>query len=156
MKRMLACWLALLVLSTQSTPIFAQSSKPNIVFLFADDYCFEAIREFGYTDIDTPNLDRLVQRGTTFTHAYNMGSWSGAVCVASRTMLISGRSVWDANSIYKETDKERKAGVLWPQLMSKAGYRTYFTGKWHIQTDAAKCFDVAKDIRRLASCDFII
>jgi arylsulfatase A-like enzyme len=123
------------------------AAKPNVLFLFADDYCFEAVRASGHTDIDTPNLDRLVQRGTTFTRAYNMGSWSGAVCVASRTMLVTGRSVWNAESVYKTTDKEREAGVLWPQLMSRAGYRTYFTGKWHIQTDAAKCFDVARHIR---------
>lgn len=123
------------------------SARPNILFLFADDQCYETIRAFGRTDIETPNLDRLAQRGTTFTRAYNMGSWSGAVCVASRTMLVTGRSVWNAEAVYKTTDGERRAGVLWPQLMKRAGYRTYFTGKWHIQTDAAKCFDVARHIR---------
>lgn len=123
------------------------ADKPNILFLFADDHCYEAVRAFGRTDIDTPNLDRLAARGTTFTRACNMGSWSGAVCVASRTMLISGRSVWDANKVYNKTDDERAAGVLWPQLMKKAGYRTFMTGKWHIQTDAAKCFDVTRNVR---------
>jgi arylsulfatase A-like enzyme len=125
----------------------AGAEKPNILFLLADDQSFETIRAFGQTDIDTPNLDRLVQRGTTFTHAYNMGSWSGAVCVPSRTMLITGRSVWRANAIYDSTDTEREAGRLWPQMMSRAGYATYFTGKWHIKADAAKAFDVAKHIR---------
>ena len=129
-----------------SAPAFS-AEKPNVLFLFADDFTFEAVRAFGHTDVDTPNLDRLSARGTTFTRAYNMGSWSGAVCVASRTMLITGRSVWSADAIYKTTDKERQAGVLWPQLMSKAGYRTFMTGKWHIQTDAAKCFDVTRDVR---------
>ena len=123
------------------------ADKPNILFLFADDQCFETIAALGHTDIDTPNLDRLVQRGTTFTHAYNMGSWSGAVCVASRTMLITGRTVWRANQIYKTTDQEREAGRLWPQMMSRAGYETYFTGKWHIQAQAEKAFDVVKDGR---------
>lgn len=121
--------------------------RPDILFLFADDFTYEAIRAFGHTDIDTPNLDRLAARGTTFSHASNMGSWSGAVCVASRTMLITGRSVWSANRIYQTTDAERQAGVLWPQLLSEAGYRTYMTGKWHIRTDAAKCFDVARHVR---------
>lgn len=130
-----------------STASAAQSDKPNILFLFADDLCYEAIGSFGHTDIDTPHLDRLVRRGTTFTHAYNMGSWSGAVCVASRTMLITGRSVWDAHAIYENTDSERQAGVLWPQLLKRAGYRTYFTGKWHIRTDATKCFDVVRHVR---------
>jgi len=123
------------------------ATQPNILFLFADDHSYEAVRSFGHTDIDTPNLDRLAARGMTFTRAYNMGSWSGAVCVASRTMLITGRSVWDANSVYKTTDAEREKGVLWPQLMEKAGYKTYMTGKWHIQTDAKKCFDMVKDVR---------
>ncbi|MCZ2343435.1 MAG: sulfatase-like hydrolase/transferase [Bacteroidales bacterium] len=122
-------------------------SRPNILFLLADDQSYETIRAFGHTDIDTPNLDRLARAGTTFTHAYNMGSWSGAVCVASRTMLITGRSVWDAGRIYKQTDRERQAGVLWPQLLKQAGYRTYFSGKWHIETDANLCFDVARHIR---------
>ena len=125
----------------------AAARQPNILFLFADDQCFETIRALGHTDIDTPNLDRLVQRGTTFTHAYNMGSWSGAVCVASRTMLITGRSVWRANAIYDTTDKEREAGRLWPQMMARAGYATYFTGKWHIKADATKAFDTVKDVR---------
>jgi len=125
----------------------ADAKQPNILFLFADDQSFETIRAFGHADIDTPNLDRLVQRGATFTHAYNMGSWSGAVCVASRTMLITGRSLWRANAIYDATEREREGGRLWPQMVSRAGYTTFFTGKWHIKADAAKAFDVAKHIR---------
>jgi choline-sulfatase len=124
-----------------------QAAKPNILFLFADDYCHEAVRAFGLTDIDTPNLDRLAARGTTFTRACNMGSWSGAVCVASRTMLVTGRSLWDARNVFHETDAERKKGVLWPQLMKQAGYKTYMTGKWHVETAAESCFDVVKDVR---------
>jgi choline-sulfatase len=125
------------------------ADKPNILFLFADDQCFETIRALGHTDIDTPNLDQLVARGTAFTHASNMGSWSGAVCVASRTMLVTGRTFWHANKLYegKNTDLEREAGRLWPQRMAKAGYETFFTGKWHIKTDAAKCFDHTANIR---------
>jgi len=140
---------SLLIFLLSAAPLIhaAESSKPNILFLFADDQCYETIAALGHTDIDTPNLDRLVQRGTTFTHAYNMGSWSGAVCVASRTMLITGRTVWRANAIYNETDKQREAGRLWPQRMARAGYETYFTGKWHIQAKAELAFDVTKDIR---------
>lgn len=130
---------------TASPPL--AGSQPNILFLFADDFTYEAVRAFGHTDIDTPNLDRLVARSTTFSHAYNMGSWSGAVCVASRTMLITGRSVWDAQGVYRTTKKEREAGVLWPQLLQKSGYRTYMSGKWHITANATKCFDVTRNIR---------
>lgn len=136
----------LVLLLVLPTPASADG-LPNILFLFADDQCFETIGALGHTEIETPNLDRLVQRGTTFTHASNMGSWSGAVCVASRTMLITGRSLWRANAVYSQTDQERQAGRLWPQMLSRAGYRTYFTGKWHIRADATKTFDVTRHIR---------
>jgi arylsulfatase A-like enzyme len=65
--------------------------KPNVLFIFADDQCFETVGGMGLTDIETPNLDRLMNAGVTFTRAYNMGSWSGAVCLASRHMLNTGR-----------------------------------------------------------------
>ena len=45
------------------------SERPNIVFIFADDMSYEAIKAHGLLDIDTPHLDSLVERGTSFTHA---------------------------------------------------------------------------------------
>ena len=138
-------WFGLFVIFAWSGA--ATAAPPNILFLLADDQSYETIRALGHTDIDTPHLDRLVERGTTFTQAYNMGSWTGAVCVASRTMLITGRSLWRAQGIYATTDQERQAGRLWPQLMSQAGYRTAMTGKWHIRTDAAKCFETVQHVR---------
>ncbi len=121
--------------------------KPNILFIFADDQSYETIRQLGHTDIDTPNLDRLAERGTIFTHAYNMGSWSGAVCVASRSMLNTGRTVWRAKAMENQQSADQKAGRLWSQRMAAQGYETYFTGKWHVNVDAAKCFDHSANIR---------
>ena len=129
--------MALLVITLISTlalrPQAAQ--QPNILFLFADDQCFETIRALEHTDIETPNLDRLVHSGTTFTHAYNMGSWSGAVCVASRCMLNTGRFIWDANRVFNHAEKEREQGRFWAEYMKQAGYKTYFTGKWHVKAN---------------------
>lgn len=125
------------------------AEKPNILFLFADDFCYEAVNAVGMTDIETPNLDRLANQGTVFTHAYNMGSWSGAVCVASRTMLNTGRYVWRAKQVWgkKELEAEAERGVLWSQLMGKAGYGTFMTGKWHVPIDPPAIFDTAVDVR---------
>jgi len=125
----------------------AAAEKPNILFIFADDQCYETIGALGMTDIDTPALDSLVKGGLTFTHAYNQGSWSGAVCVASRCMLNTGRYIWKANKIYRDTEKERQAGRFWSEHMKKAGYETYFTGKWHVRADAKKAFDNARNVR---------
>ncbi len=123
------------------------NDHPNILFIIADDFTYECVSAFGHVDIDTPHLDRLVARGTTFTHAYNMGSWTGAVCVASRHMLLTGRSVWRAESIAKSTEDERIANRLWPQLLKRSGYDTYMSGKWHIQVKPELTFDVARHIR---------
>lgn len=123
------------------------ADKPNVLFLFADDMTYEAISAYDKTDIDTPNLDKLVKRGTTFSHAYNMGGWNGAICVASRTMLLTGRSIWHAEKLWPKTKDEVAAGRVWPKLLKEAGYDTYFTGKWHIRADAEKAFDVARHVR---------
>lgn len=121
------------------------ADKPNVLFLFADDFTHDAIRHFEKTDIETPNLDRLAQSGKVFTHAYNMGSWSGAVCVASRTMLNTGKHVWRAQKVL--LPQAQKEGQLWPQMMAARGYETRMTGKWHVAVDAKKCFDQTANVR---------
>jgi arylsulfatase A-like enzyme len=121
--------------------------KPNILFIFADDLCYETIRSYGLTDIDTPNLDGLAAEGLTFSDCYNMGAWTGAVCVSSRTMLNTGRFLWRAHRVDKTAEQERQAGRFWSEYLKKAGYETYFTGKWHVKANPAKAFDVARHVR---------
>ena len=149
------------VVATSLARLSSAGERPNILFIFADDQSYETIRAFEMTDIDTPNLDTLVKRGTTFTHAYNMGSWSGAVCVASRHMLNTGAFVWNAERLSRgrggkakndeTTDSGipnfQKEGLMWSQLLGQSGYRTYFTGKWHVKADPNRIFDVARNVR---------
>lgn len=142
---LVALILAVLPVDTQGDDLPAE--PPNVLFLFADDYSFEAIGALDLVDVETPNLDRLYRRGTVFSRAYNMGGWDGAICVASRCMLVTGRTIWDAHSIYESTEAERQAGRFWPLLMRSAGYDTYMTGKWHVRTDASSAFDVARHVR---------
>ncbi|MDG2359608.1 MAG: sulfatase-like hydrolase/transferase [Planctomycetaceae bacterium] len=130
------------------SPAASAVDKPNILLIFADDQAFDTIHAHGNSEIQTPNLDRLSARATTFTHAYNMGSWSGAVCVASRMMMISGKYLWHAQKDHaKTTQLYQEKGRMWPQLLEASGYDTYFTGKWHIRADAAKTFKVAANVR---------
>ncbi len=124
----------------QSKPV-----KPNVLFIFADDMSYEAIGAAQMLDIDTPNLDRLADLGVTFTHAYNMGGWNGAICVASRTMMNTGKSIWAARGA--DLDAYVGENRFWSQRMKQAGYRTYMTGKWHVAANAAEVFDVTKHIR---------
>ncbi len=121
------------------------ADRPNLLFIFADDQCFRTINALGNQEIQTPNLDRLVRQGTTFTHAYNMGSWSGAVCVASRTMLNTGKFIWRANK--SDLKQMQENGQLWSQLLGEAGYDTYFTGKWHVRADTNRIFTINRHVR---------
>ncbi|ARA95135.1 hypothetical protein AWN76_013060 [Rhodothermaceae bacterium RA] len=119
-------WLGVLLLGgCESEPGETAPDEPlNILFLFADDQAYDALQALGDAQIVTPNLDRLVARGYTFTHAFNQGSWTGAVCVASRAMLNSGLYLYHARA-----DMERV--TQWGEAFRQAGYRTFITGKWH-------------------------
>ena len=55
-------------------------AKPNILFIFSDDQCFETLGKLGLTEANTPNLDRLSEQGARFDRAYNMGSEWGGLC----------------------------------------------------------------------------
>ncbi len=127
--------------------VHAHAEKPNVLFIFADDMAYDTIAAHGNREIKTPNIDRLVKRGMTFTHAYNMGGYHGAVCVASRTMLNTGVFLWHAQKIEKELKQWQDDGKMWSQLMGKAGYDTYFTGKWHVKADTQRIFTRAEHTR---------
>lgn len=124
------------------------AEKPNILFIFADDMTYEAIGALGNSEIKTPHLDTLFNSGTTFTHAYNPGGWNGAICIASRTMLMSGRQLWYAEKEERTMQKELVAQKgTWPQMLSTAGYETYMTGKWHVKIKPDTIFDHVGDVR---------
>lgn len=135
--------------SKHSEEISLVGTRPNILFIFTDDQAFDAVGAMGNDEIHTPNLDFLINNGTTFTHAYNMGAWQPAVCLASRAMLNTGRSVWRAQAL----DKRRQAGDStamannWGPLMQKAGYATYFSGKWHVAAPAKDQFETVANVR---------
>ncbi len=117
------------------------AAPPNIVILFADDLSYEAVGLAGREKILTPNIDRLARAGTVFTHAYNMGGWHGALCMASRTMLMTGRTLWRAHAIEPTLNQEIRANRFLPKMLSEVGYRTYYTGKWHMAADPTLAFD---------------
>ena len=123
--------------------------KPNIVFIFTDDQTYSSIHALGNDEIITPTLDKMVSEGTTFTHAYNMGSWSGAVCAASRAMLNSGRFVWRANKFRNNWSNNEPASLekSWSKLLESGGYETYMTGKWHVDAEAENIFNHVVHVR---------
>ena len=117
-----------------------KTEQPNFLFLFADDQSYNTINNLGNEVMKTPNLDRLVNNGITFTYCFNQGSWSGAVCVASRAMLITGKYIYHAR-------RDVDTAQLWGETFFNAGYKTFMTGKWHNKNHTVlKSFNEARSI----------
>lgn len=103
--------------------------RPNFLLLLSDDQTYRALGAMGELEVKTPNLDRLARRGMLFTHCFNQGGWSGAVCVPSRAMLNTGRTVWRSHGT---NDSGIPAdAALWGETLGRAGYKTFMAGKWH-------------------------
>ena len=115
--------------------------RPNVLFLLADDQQFDTIRALGNPAIHTPNLDRLVARGTAFRNAYIVGGNVPAVCCPSRAMIHTGRP------FFRIADVRDIGATLetMPETFRLAGYRTFATGKQHNgPTAVARGFDEAE------------
>lgn len=143
MKKLLLviCFCCFLISCQEKAQSKVEVDKPNIVFIFTDDQTYSSINALGNDEIITPALDKLVNSGTTFTSAYNMGSWSGAVCVASRTMFNTGRTVWRANEFVQGKKNSKKIEQSWAKLLSNHGYETFMTGKWHVEIPVDSVFN---------------
>lgn len=102
------------------------SSRPNILFMIADDHRWDAIGGMGDPTVQTPTLDSLMARGTTFRRTHIMGSLLGAVCVPSRAAVLTGANLFRSGGNQINPDL-----AVWPQTMREAGYHTFFSGKWH-------------------------
>ena len=119
-------------------------ARPNILVLFTDDQRYGSIRALGNPFVRTLHMDAIVQNGTAFTRAYIMGSYSGAVCMPSRAMLLTGRSLFHLKDRGMEIPPEQR---MLPEVFREAGYTTFGTGKWHNGRPAfARCFGAGAEI----------
>lgn len=104
------------------------NTRPNIILFFADDQRFDTINALGNDEIITPNLDRLVERGTSYTNASIMGGTSGAICMPSRAMLMTSRTLFHLDRQGQDIPDDH---VMMGEALQQAGYTTFGTGKWH-------------------------
>ena len=114
----------------------AQSGRPNIVFILADDLGYADLSCYGQRDYLTPNIDRLAIEGVRFTQGYA----NSAVCSATRAALITGRYQYRLVAGLEEPialSSPKNAGLppthpTLPSLAKKVGYATSLVGKWHL------------------------
>jgi arylsulfatase len=110
----------------------AERARPNILLIVADDMGFSDAGCYG-GEIATPNLDALAKNGLRFTQFYNT-----ARCWPSRAAILTG---YYAQQVRRDTVPGIKSGSqgtrpawarLLPELLKPLGYRTYHSGKWHV------------------------
>jgi arylsulfatase A-like enzyme len=128
---------------------FAQnhSSKPNIVYILADDLGYGELGVYGQQKIETPNIDALTKNGMMFTQHYAF-----PVCAPSRYLLLTGKN--SGHAYIRDNDEWKERGDIWSlasmeanpslegqlpipdstitlaKVLKKAGYKTAVVGKW--------------------------
>lgn len=100
------------------------ASKPNIIFILADDVGYEVPTIDGGQSYSTPNIDKLAQNGMRFTQCH-----ASPLCSPSRFMLLTGKYNFRNYAIWGQMDlSQRTLG----NMLKDAGYATCYTGKWQL------------------------
>ena len=105
----------------------AQTPRPNILFIQADDLGYGDLSAYGQTRFRTPALDRLAQTGIRFTNYYS----GSTVCAPSRASLMTGLHTghtWIRGNLAGNTLRDEDRTIA--TILREAGYRTALIGKW--------------------------
>ncbi|NRB47260.1 MAG: sulfatase-like hydrolase/transferase [Saprospiraceae bacterium] len=108
--------------------LFSQKQSPNVLLIYTDDHRYSGVHALAQQAVQTPNLDALAADGIVFENTYLMGSFSGATCIPSRAMLMTGRNLFDLNRQGHLIPREH---TTMGEAFQKAGYQTQIVGKWH-------------------------
>ncbi|MQP25660.1 sulfatase-like hydrolase/transferase [Flavobacterium sp. LMO8] len=118
----------LLVLIALSIGVNAQEKKPNILFVIVDDWGFKDMSGHGSQIYQTPNVDKLAKEGLDFQNAYS----SYPRCVPSRYAIMTGTYPVNEDHGNLGAIKEDKNFI---KKFNKAGYNSFYVGKWHLGTE---------------------
>ncbi len=121
------------VLASALTAFSAQQSaegkRPNVLFVFTDDHCIQAMSCYGSNRNKTPNMDRLAREGMMFHNCFVTNS----ICGPSRAVIQTGKHS-HLNGFTRNGQRFNGNQQTFPKLLQKAGYQTAIIGKWHLGT----------------------
>ena len=107
-------------------------NRPNIIFLLTDDQRWDALGCAGNSIIQTPNMDKLAEKGVRFENAFV----TSPICAASRASIFTG--LYERTHKYTFTKppiKQIFTDISYPVQLKRAGYRTGFIGKFGIKVE---------------------
>ena len=107
--------------------IAQQKSKPNIIYILADDLGIGDVSAYGSDSNHTPVIDQLAKTGIRFTHSY-----TAPLCGPSRALILTGRYAFRTGAVNQDMCANLKPSeeVMIPTVLKSAGYVTSMTGKW--------------------------
>ncbi len=100
--------------------------RPNVLLIISDDQAYMDLGCMGNPILKTPNLNRLAEEGMLFTHAFS----PNPICTPSRAALLTGQDCWTNGCTFFGVPI-KESSTQFAELFTRAGYETFYTGKWH-------------------------
>ena len=116
-----------LALLIANTALMAQTKKPNIIYILADDLGIDGLSCYGADLYKTPVIDKLAKEGIRYTNAY-----TAPLCGPSRALILTGRYAFRTGAVNQDMTGEMSPAVetMMPLILKQAGYTSSMIGKW--------------------------